>query len=368
MAPGDDECVLYTSEVGDVGAIPRALAIDGDLGLDGATAGRPWVGLYAEEKVVRLDGEDGSVLAEVATDGVHPYGAAIAGDGGLWVTGLEDGRIARVDTLDVGAPAEIVDVGPACDYTYGIATDAQGNVWLGGFACADVLRYGPDGEWTRLAIDASARGVAVGDDGDVWIAHTGGSLTRVSADPVAVRETWDLRVGDVVGLEAVGVAIDLDGLVWAVAREGAASGNGLAFRLDPDAREMDAFEVGLDAYTYSDMTGHALRSFARPRGWYRHVFEGCEDGEAAWARLHWDAVVPPGTTLAFSARRAADAAALDDEEWAAVAGVPDAESPADLDLAGGGVIEVEIVLATTDRNATPRVRSIGVERVCPGPD
>ncbi len=368
LTPGEDECVLYTADVGEAGAIPRALAIDGDLGLDGATAGQPWVGLYAEEKVVRLDGEDGSVLAEVATPGVHPYGAAIDGDGSLWVTGLQDGRIARVDTLDPEACAEIVDVGPACDYTYGIATDAEGNVWLGGFACADVLRLSPDGTWTRLAIDASARGVAVDDDGDVWVAHTGGSLTRLSPDPIFVRETYELVAGGLDGFEAVGVAIDLDGLVWAVTREGAESGNGLAFRLDPETGAMDAFEVGLDAYTYSDMTGHALQSFARPSGSYRRVFGGCEDGDADWRRLHWDAVVPPGTTLSFSVRAASDAGALEGEAFAPVATVPGDESPADVDLPEGGVVEVEMLLETTDRNATPRVRSIGLEYACPGPD
>jgi len=368
LADGEDECVLYTVSVGGPGAIPRALAIDGELGLDGASAGMPWVGLHGEEKVVRLDGEDGSVLAEVATPGVHPYGAAIDGAGALWVTGIEDGRIARVDTTDPDAPAEILDVGPACDLAYGVATDAEGNVWIGGWACADLLRLDPRGEWTRLPIDASARGVAVDDDGDVWVAHTGGSLTHVSSDPLAIAETIDLAVGDLVGLETVGVAVDLDGRIWAVSREGAPSGNGLAFRLDPPTGALDAYEVGRDAYTYSDMTGHALRSFVNPTGFYRHVFLGCNEGATDWVRLHWDAVVPPRSALAFEVRRADDVASLGDEPFEPVAAVPDDDSPAALDLADGGVLEVRIGLETADRHATPRVATIGLEWVCPGPD
>ncbi|MEM1417107.1 MAG: MopE-related protein, partial [Myxococcota bacterium] len=89
----DDECLLWTVDVGAFGGLPRAVAIDAE--------GEVWVGLYEGREVVELDPDDGDVLRSVPLrGGFTPYGAAVDSAGTLWLTTAATGQIAGVDTRE----------------------------------------------------------------------------------------------------------------------------------------------------------------------------------------------------------------------------------------------------------------------------
>ena len=74
---GEDECVLASVPVGGPREVARAIAIDGDRGLDGASGGDAWVGLHDGQAFVEIDGLRGAVLQRVETPGFAPYSAAV---------------------------------------------------------------------------------------------------------------------------------------------------------------------------------------------------------------------------------------------------------------------------------------------------
>jgi len=368
LAPEDEECLLWVVPVGAEGAFARALAVDGNLGLDDASAGDPWVGLHEEARVVRLDPLTGEATRSVDTATVRPYGAAVAPDGRLWVVDRETGRLASIDTRDPAGAATVVEMRLACPYGYGIATTPDGAVWLGGWACGDARRYDPTlDRWDHFPVGASARGVALDDALHVITGHTGGFVTRL--DPVTrAVERVDLADGPFAPLETVGVAIDADGAVWAVSRQGGAGGRGVASKVDFAAGRATSLEVGLDPYTYSDMTGHALATVVVREGSLAHVFTGCGTGETEWIAVHAEALYPTGATIAFAARRADGEGALLDEPWTELGTAPDDEPPFPLAVVAGGVVEIRATLRAGEGRMTPRLVRLGLEWGCPGPD
>jgi DNA-binding beta-propeller fold protein YncE len=368
LATEDEECLLWVAPVGGEDAIARALAVDGNLGLDDASAGDPWVGLYGEARVVRLDPATGEVTRSVDTEDLQPYGAAIAPDGRLWIVDRETGRLASIDTRDAASTATVVEMRLACPYGYGIAAAPDGAVWLGGWACADARRYDPAlDRWDFFPTGPSARGVALDDAGRVVVGHTGGFVTRLDPATRAV-ERVDLADGTSSPLETVGVALDADGAVWAVSRQGGTGGRGIASRVDFETGVAEGLEVGLDPYTYSDMTGHALATVVVREGSLAHVFAGCPDGATHWIAVHAEALYPTGATIAFASRRADDAEDLVDEPFDDLGTAPMDGLPYALAVDDGGVLEVRVTLRAGEGRTTPRLVRLGVEWGCPGPD
>lgn len=273
---GADECVLWFEELGfDVGVAghqggPRAVAWDaGSEGPDGCPQDpKLWVGWRDQPDDVvivrRLDGETGAPEGEVSIDdwqqnwGHGTYGGATDKQRNFWGLGTngtlirvdaESFEVARFDNPDGGRVA------------YGIALDAHGDPWLGGWDGSlwhfDVGSEtwedrGQIGEATRL------RGLAIDHQGHAWIAgNQGCGLIR-----------YDTTLGETVAAhielpgcaEPVGVSVDAEGFVWVVDR-----GASMAYRVDPDSQTVSATVGGLvDPYTYSDMTGAGLDVVANP--------------------------------------------------------------------------------------------------------
>ncbi|MCC7536517.1 MAG: hypothetical protein IT379_09905 [Deltaproteobacteria bacterium] len=365
----DDECVVWTVPVGELGEVPRALAIDADRGLDGITGGAPWVGLDAGQRVLRLDPIDGSVRDEVVTPDFQPYGAAFDSQGVLWLVERE-GHVARIDPRQRPVRAEILEIPFACNLGYAIAIDPSDRVVVTGFSCDAVYRLDPaSGEWTSRATDPSPRGVAIAPTGEVWIAHTGALVSRLFGESLRLEQLFDLVRPGVTPRETIGIAVAHDGSAWSISERSGDTELGIATRIDASDGPIDDVVVGRAPHTQGDLTGGALRAAFVPDGFLRRVFDGCGETLATrWERVHLVADLVGASAVVLRTRHARRSAELAAAPFVELGTLPDDDSPFALDLPESGVVEVEATLVARDRASAPRLVSIGVEWECPGPD
>ena len=367
----DDECVLLTIPVGDVGTVARAIAIDGSRGLDDAHGGDVWVGLHEGEEIVHLDGATGAVRDRLSVPEFAPYAAAFDPWGMLWMIS-RDGLLVRVDRRERPLVAEVIEVPMACYLLYGLAIDREGRLVLTGFGCDQVLAYDPEVRaWSRVATPPSVRG-AVFDGDAAWVAHTDGRASRLTLAPLRLRETIDLRGEGVAPIESIGVGADGIGHVWVVSSAGGPDDRGVATRVDAESGVVTAqVFVGRAPHTQGDLTGQKLHGAFVPEASATHVFDGCARGGTAWRRIHVASFAGSGGRVRVEARHASDASMLASAPWRVLGVVPDDLSPYSLApdaFPEGGVVEVRLTLSTTQRDGAPRVERVGVEWRCPGPE
>lgn len=341
LAFGEDECLLWTAEVGRLGATPRALVVD--LGGLDTAVGVPWVGLHDARQMLRLDPDDGTILTTVAVT-TSPYGAAIDSAGSIWIASFYDGQLQRLDATTLAVdPALHLDDSGCFTGPYGVAVDDHDRVWVGTHADS-ACRYDPaDGSWFQVRLpdpELASRGVAVDGFGVVWLAAHGsvatggeGWLYGFDAD-----DGSGLRGVATQGSTPVGVAVDSEGFVWAVNQ-----GSDTASRLDPSTEEVDLFPVGQGPYTYSDFTGFQ-RARVHSQGQWSAIIEACvdrsEQTELDWGDLVWEAATPGATTIELLVQTAATEAGLADAEVLSIATAPTASPPVSIAdaLAAAGVI------------------------------
>ena len=125
------------------------------------------------------------------------------------------------------------------------------------------------------------------------------------------------------------------------------------------------------------MTGLQLRLATNPRGYYRHVFEGCpESVDTAWGEVRFEADTPAGTAVTFRVRTAPTRDGLDSATWVVVGMSPPDSSPFDVAsaLMDAGIepeafLMLEVILTaermSTVEVITPRVLSMDVTHSCP---
>ena len=85
--------------------------------------------------------------------------------------------------------------------------------------------------------------------GVLWVSR-GDTLVAVDTDTMAVLDSITLTGTT---LPHWGVALDVDGYVWSIPRNGTA-----AYRTNPTDHTFDIVDGLVEAYTYSDMTGFLL--------------------------------------------------------------------------------------------------------------
>ncbi len=362
----EDECVLFTTEVGESGGVARALAIDGNIGPEGTRGGDVWLGLHDAEAIVHLDGETGAILERFETPGFQPYAAVFDAWGTLWIIS-RDGFLLSLDRFN--AEPVIREVPLACFLLYGLDADEDGNLLLTGFACDRVTLYEPRFDrWSSITTPPSVRGAVVqeGDEGPIgWVAHTDGRVSRVSMRPLQLLDTVDLGGLGISPIEAIGVGIDDIGHFWAASSQG--TDTGVLTRVDVDTLEVSAqVPLGLLPHTQGDLTGSKRAGGFVPEGSSSHVFEGCPD-RTEWLRIHVAAELRGGGRVQVSARHAATRDGLASAAFVNLGELPDDESPFDLTFPIGGFVEVRLDLSVDDRDGAPRVSRVGLEWGCPEP-
>jgi len=334
----DDECILFTVNLGTPGGTGRPLT----LGRDPDRPTGPsdaWAGLYSTGQFFRIDGESGLVEDTVQMqpqEGVdpHPYGAAIDYYEILWAPNVGTPYLFYFDTTNPSQQGMVTsEVGGGF---YGIAIDGYSvsipddkmiiqQIWMGdyeGGAAAGAIRYRPVrdqgfaglalGTWAKAVFDKDpntsglevrqARGLGADNrapNAFVWVALDGlvaggeAHVGRVSID-IPDSATTTLGPGDMfastqLGMTGAGVASDLD--VWGVNQSNSsvvhygvdADGNVIS---GPDVIPLDdkpnapedfcptATICKPHPYTYSDFTGFGLRNFTIPQGYYAWIESG----------------------------------------------------------------------------------------------
>lgn len=354
-----------------VGMAPRALAIDARNHL--------WIGCSMDDAVWEIDGTTGTCYRGAGADcggpaiavDRFPYGAVVDSRGHLWVVHFGAHTLVEIDT----ATGQKVDTyGPwdrsTCEggsgtEVYGIAVDQQNNVWLGGWVCSDVVKIkgtpgvnAADGkEYEAGDIIGSyrtggvnVRGVAVDLDGNIWAAnYESNTATKFR------NSTGEVVTSLRVGRRPIGVAVDSTGNAWVVNKMGNSVNriNGL------DDTLIDEVAVGNAPYAYSDMLGTSLRNITMRPEVYASWRASFDTGVASpkWASLEWSALVPEGASVQALFRCASREAELDIAAWSELMTVPtELECEAN---APWGQVELRLY-PSADGMAKPVVNNVSV--------
>lgn len=365
---GQDECVLYTTTISEWAEGPRALVVDGNPGASGLGHGDAWVGLHEAEAIVRVDGATGTALERVETPGFRPYAAAMDAQGYVWMAS-QDGYLLRVDRSTHPPTTKLFPVPVPCYLVYGLAISREGEIFLSGYSCDQVLRYDPTtSRVVALGTVPNPRGGAfLGSD--VYAAHTDGRVSHIGASPFTVRRVIDLQVLGRTPIDTIVTAVDGTSAVWAVSRLGGPVGVGLATRIDPATDTVTAHvAVGQGPRAEGDLTGRARMGSFPPSGSIRERFAGCGGALTHWKALHFRGDPGPLGSLRFEVRWASDESGLDAATYVVVGTIPAGGEVLPLSLPDGGAIELRLTLATASPEATPRVDTVGVEWACGGPN
>ena len=320
-----DECVVWMTAPGGIGDCSgngggciRAAGVDAE--------GYVWVGSWTARVLYKLQAETGAVVTTLPLS-IRPYGLAIADTGAIWVASRDPMAIAVVDP---GA-GEIDWGGTPQGAVYGMAVDPFGAVWVASGEAGGVQRFDSNtGEWSWSGNlgRGNTRGVAVKVDRDeagnpiggrVYVAHHHWSDGCNNSGAHRFISVWDIMSGeplapvDLGGPKApVGVAVDATGQLWTVNQ------------CDSSASKVDTathavigtYGVGLQPYTYSDMTGYTVQTNTYVKGEYRHIFNGWQETNTTWESIDVDVNMPAeGAWLELQWRVATDVVGLNDTPW-----------------------------------------------------
>ncbi|MBI5535168.1 MAG: hypothetical protein HY898_20745 [Deltaproteobacteria bacterium] len=386
----DDECILFTTNTGQMGQYGRPLALGPGVGQTRAYgASDAWAGTWKDGTFYRIQGKTGQIIDTVKIQdqaGVAsvPYGAAVDRCGILWAPNEANHQLFYFDTANTSMQGMTQNPHGGSGF-YGIAVDGfkQPNpdggapleiqqIWLGEVGASGAYRYRPvrdqgfaglgTGTWAFVTFTGgSAQGRGIGVDNRTptayaWVALDGyvpgsppaaiGRIPTNIADGVSVLGPENTFPTGQVGTLGAGVANDLD--IWGI-NQGTSSAS--HFKVDaagnvigaPDTVPLDDKPAAAEdfcanpvsgqckphPYTYSDFTGFGLRNFTVPHGVYTWIQQGCLGGKKTkWKKIYWDALTPAGTELTVQARSADTKPALNTATYTGAFKV----SPADLEV------------------------------------
>ncbi len=263
---GEDECVLWRRSIPspnyDNG--PRATAWVAEK-QDPVTCDYPearlWMAWRDNDKNAHfelIDGVTGDTIETIVhpyPDGdgsKNPYGGAVDRDGNFYVTGVRAQDVLKVD-IETGVVTNLGEP-PGSPRRYGMTLDAQGDLWAGGYDGAIHRWHHDSNTWTVYpdGTGADLRGIAVDSENQVWAARSSPcQLAHFDSE----TETFVNASIPLPGCDTPwGVAVDFEGNVWVVDR------GDKAYKIDRNTYEVLAIVTGLvDPYSYSDMTGAALK-------------------------------------------------------------------------------------------------------------
>src|SRR5690606_15765891 len=181
------------------------------------------------------------------------YGAAVDADSNVWLSQLQGGNpspswLVRVNRDDFTYDHwEVPEEGG-----YGMTVTSEGYVWVCG---RTTRRFDPVTEtWMQVPLlnGGVHTGGCMGDGQGLLYRGSYAQIHGIDTETMEVVRT--LNVGQGGDDHIWGVAVDFDGKVWGVPRNGTR-----AYKVDPVNGTIELTFNGLaSAYTYSDMTGFAL--------------------------------------------------------------------------------------------------------------
>ncbi|MBN1227324.1 MAG: putative Ig domain-containing protein, partial [Deltaproteobacteria bacterium] len=296
LAWGEDEAVLFSISVENE---PQALAVDAHNNV--------WIGGSAGN-IIYYDGQTGIKLKSIK---IHPtinlmcYGALVDANGTLWIAHHTYSRLTRIDNPHAGTSvnplgSHTINSYCATGSVYGINIDADGYIYSSGWSFNTIRKFDPlTNIWLYQNLIPSGnegRGVAIGLDGDIWVAQAGANqVTRHDALNGSLKATIN------VGSFPTGVAVDNAGKIWCTNSE---SNN--IMRIDPEINCVDFIqEAHPSPDNYSNMTGMAVRNVTTKTGTWTVVFDSELDA-TAWGTISWEGYEPPGTSISVRVRSSDD--------------------------------------------------------------
>ncbi|MCB9702991.1 MAG: hypothetical protein H6711_13940 [Myxococcales bacterium] len=265
---GEDECVLWTKTIPSAGYNygPRATAWDsGQQDPDTCEFPPPrlWIGWMEGQTghFERLDGATGETLDQLTypwPSSHSPYGGAVDAAGNFYATGLNQSPAIKIDAQSL----QITDLGIPNGCKYGMTLDGNGDIWAGACFGEGVYHWNHlDNTWTTLPNSGGTRvnGIMADAAGNVWGA--GSSSCRLVHIDVETKSYVNTNIPLPGCSNPWGVSIDFEGYVWVVDMSAS-----VAFKVDPETYQVVATVSGLvGPYTYSDMTGVALKQQVIPQ-------------------------------------------------------------------------------------------------------
>jgi YVTN family beta-propeller protein len=182
-------------------------------------AGKIWVSLYGENKLVAIDPDTGEI-GKPTSVGASPCGLAF-GAGSIWVENYGENDVTRVDADSGKVQATIAVGGAPYDVTF-----AAGSAWVTNYVDGSVTRIdAASGKATTIKVGGSPTGIAP-TPGAVWVAvgapglvkidaHTGTVVDRVD---VAGLAGWTAYHGDTVWVGVGSTEVEVDGSTGEIAR------------------------------------------------------------------------------------------------------------------------------------------------------
>ncbi len=266
--------------------IARSVAIDRN--------GDVWAGSYNNGDLYHISGTmvDTSttpptcVVLNVQNVGQTIYGLTADPDGYVWTSSSPTVRvdIATYGTTNFANPSH-----------YGIAPDGTNRIWFGGWRGSGTVHALDRTTGALLNTGVSnVTAVTVHPDGSVWGSSYGtNEIVGINGDG-SVR----CRAPIPSGTNPHGVAVDRMGRIWTPSRFGSGTVNVFDTACNPVATY--TVDAGQELYSYSDMTGHLLRTFIAPEGSWSQIFDS---GYAAayWTGATYVSMEPAGTDIEFTA-------------------------------------------------------------------
>ncbi len=382
----DDECILWHTIVGyeydgtpnGVNAVARAITIKQEFDLDGAFGEYAWVGLFNNDLFQEIDAATGELTGvEAPTPGYSPYGAAIDRDGWIWTTGYDPMYAAIPGRFDTERPEDSFELVPMPEGAVAarVIVDENGAPWFSG--TENVHRFDREA-WAfepGIAGGAGMLGNLASDgEGSIWVATyaTGEYGYRIDND-----EEMAFQRIETPGTLTFGVAADFDGHVWFFG--GLPIGmsrwsNATVVDVGTEEKTIALDDCGGHGclnlpYIRGDITGLQRRNAVTPLGHWTGVVEGCE-AETVWGELVVDAMTPPGTSVAVSARTADTLLGLNAAPWVPIGTVPEDGDAFDLGarfeaagISSGNLLALHVVMRSAGE-ASPVLRDIAIETAC----
>ncbi len=336
--PGDECILLHVAFPAGQGSNVRMVAIDAQNNVYAGASNSGWFHY--------IDGYNGAILRSRTNSAGINYGGVVDPEGNLWIATLWSRRLLKynpvTDTFqNINLPHT----------SYGLGIDKFGHIWHSGFESRTISRIRrSDGTiMGTYAIPGGcdSRGVAVEDNGDVWVANTCSNSAGHLGNDGTNKGTVP------VGGAPTGAAIDGDGKVWITNL-----GTHNATRIDPATNATHTFAVGLSPYNYSDMTGHIIRNITTTRGTWAVIYDSGTSG-TGWGTLTWHGTTPADTSISGRVRAADTVAGLGAQAYAGVGnGVA-------FNGVTGRYIQIEMTLQTIRDGVTPVLYDVNIEPEVP---
>lgn len=268
---GQDECVEWSINVPSNSYTngPRATAWQGSQP-DPDTCEFPtpnlwfaWRDNVGNGRFQLVNGASGALINEASfpwsgNSNFSPYGGAVNAKGDFFASGLGSDPAVKVDALTF----QVTNLGnPPGGCKYGMTLDENGDLWAAGYCNNAVFHYSAqNNQWTQVSGSGGnwVLGVMADGDGSVWGA--GVQPCRLVRVDVASKTFVNNNIALPGCSEPWGVSIDFEGNVWVVDKANK------AFKVDSDTYQVLSVVEGLvGPYTYSDMTGIALKNAIMPQ-------------------------------------------------------------------------------------------------------